>query len=340
MYSSSKLPSSKKKSIAERASEKKIILVVRRTRLDELIARFNTLAQAKFYVEHLGADFTDYQREDQQYKQTIINAETLLNHFGRVQVLKRDFLPNFIFAPDDTVVVLGPDGLVANTIKYLNGQPVIGVNPDPARWEGVLLPFKLTELTKIIPAVFAKDCVIREVTMAKATLNDGQSLYAVNDLFIGQKTHVSARYQIAVGEQIEQHSSSGIIVSTGLGSTGWFKSLLAGATGITLALLKQGFQLEQAIERGHSLKKMSVEPSFPWDANYLHFTVREPFPSTTSKATLVFGKISQQTPMRLISQMPENGVIFSDGIENDFLTFNAGTHATIDLADKKGYLVS
>lgn len=32
----------------------------------------------------------------------------------------------------DIVVVIGQDGLVANTLKYLDGQPVIAINPDPA----------------------------------------------------------------------------------------------------------------------------------------------------------------------------------------------------------------
>ena len=45
------------------ATENKVILVVRRTRLDELVARWNTLDQARFYVEHLGADFSDYLQE-------------------------------------------------------------------------------------------------------------------------------------------------------------------------------------------------------------------------------------------------------------------------------------
>ena len=31
---------------------------------------------------------------------------------------------------EDIVVVVGQDGLVANTLKYLQGQPVIAVNPD------------------------------------------------------------------------------------------------------------------------------------------------------------------------------------------------------------------
>ena len=65
--------------------------------------------------------------------------------------------------------------------------------------------------------------------MAKASLNNGQTLYGVNDLFIGPKTHSSARYLIRSGEASEAQSSSGVIVSTGMGSTGWLKSLLTGS---------------------------------------------------------------------------------------------------------------
>src|SRR2546426_11367378 len=83
---------------------------------------------------------------------------------GRVQVVDRAFLPNFVFAPDDTVVTLGQDGLVANTLKYLEGQPVVGVNPDPDRWDGKLLPFKVGDLPKLIPEVFTGHRPIKSVT--------------------------------------------------------------------------------------------------------------------------------------------------------------------------------
>ena len=242
----------------------------------------------------------------------------------RVQVIDRAFVPNFVFSKKDTIVAVGQDGLVANTLKYLEGQPVIGVNPDPDRWEGVLLPFEAGDLRKVLPDVFSGKRRFKEVTMAKAHLNNGLQLYAVNDLFIGPKSHVSVRYEIKVGDQEEQHSSSGIIVSTGMGSTGWFKSLMAGAAGIAGTLSGQ---------------KIDVPHGFPWDANYLYFTVREPFPSKNSSANLVFGTITNNQPMILVSAMPENGVIFSDGIEADFLEFNSGTRATISVAEKKGYLV-
>jgi hypothetical protein len=37
--------------------------------------------------------------------------------------------------------------------------------------------------------------------------------------------------------------------------------------------------------------------------------------------------------------MPENGVIFSDGIEADFLEFSSGMVASIGVADRCGRLV-
>ena len=177
-----------------RATENKIVLVVRQTRFEELVRRFNTEGQAQFYIEHLGADFIEYKREHETYRRTVAEAQSVLAALGRIQVLDRTFVPNFLFGPDDTVVVLGQDGLVANVLKYLENQPVIGVNPDPARWEGVLLPFGVTDLSLLVPDVFGRRRPLKKITMAQVTLNTGQSLLGVNDLFIGPKTHVSARY--------------------------------------------------------------------------------------------------------------------------------------------------
>lgn len=312
--------------MTEPLTENKIVLIVRKTRLDELIVRFNTEAQARFYVEHLGADFSDYRREDERYKAVAKRAQQLLSRLGRVQTVDRAYVPNFIFGHADTVVVLGQDGLVANILKYLNGQPVVGVNPDPDRWEGVLLPFKVDDLSKVIPEVFSGGLPIRKVTMAKAELNTGQTLYGVNDLFIGPKSHTSALYSLQIAGESEAQSSSGIIVSTGLGSTGWLRSIVAGATGIASHL--SGRQIG-----------VPKKTQFEWDADYLYFSIREPWPSKTSSAKITFGKITSGTPLELVSRMPQDGVIFSDGIEADYLEFNSGTHATITLAEKKGHLV-
>jgi NAD kinase len=308
------------------SSERKLVLVKRRTRLEDLLVRFNSVGQAKFYVEHLGADFSDYEEEHREYEECVAATSACLAQHGRPYLLERAFLPNFLFGPSDVVFAVGQDGTVANTLKYLSGQPLVGVNPSPRRWDGVLLPFQAGDLPAVVPEIVRGARKHREVTMACARLNDGQTLLAVNDLFVGQRSHVSARYQISVGEQSERQSSSGIIISTGLGSTGWLKSILAGAAGVVRVAS------EGAVE-------ISPQASFPWDASYLYFSVREPFPSKATGASLVFGQVTADRPLRIASHMPENGVIFSDGIESDFLEFGAGVEARIELAERRGILI-
>jgi hypothetical protein len=223
------------------------------------------------------------------------------------------------------VLALGQDGVVANTMKYLDGQPLVGLNPDPARYDGILLPFRPRDLRSLLPELLAERRPFKDVTMAKATLTDRQVLYAVNDLFIGPKSHTSARYEIRHGKQAETQSSSGVIVSTGLGSTAWMRSIVTGSTAIAGAVL-------------HRKGEFDYRP-LPWDADRLQFAVREPFPSKTSQVGLAFGEIGAKDALTLRSLMPENGVIFSDGIEADYLEFNSGTEARITLAERRGRLV-
>lgn len=306
-------------------TSRKIVVVTRRTRVEELVGRFHTLDQARFYLEHLGADFGEYQREHAAYVEARRVVEEALAGRARVQWLDRSLLANYLFAPDDVVVGLGQDGLVANALKYLDGQPLIGVNPEPTRFDGVLLPFEPREVGAVVRDVLQGRRPLKSVTMAQATLLDGQVLYAVNDLFIGPRSHTSARYEIRLGEQREMQSSSGLIVSTGLGSTGWMKSIATGAHAV-------------AAQFGGTRRRLDYEP-MPWDAPYLRFAVREPFPSVATRATLVCGLTDTSRPLEVRSMMGENGVIFSDGMEADALEFNAGAVAAIGTAARVGHLV-
>lgn len=306
------------------AAERKVVLVTRRTRLEELVARYHTLAQARFYIEHLDADFTDYVREHEVYLEARRTTLVALETRGRHQVIERSFLPNFVFGDGDIVVALGQDGLVANTMKYLNGQPLVGINPEPARFDGVLLPFQPRDLARVLADVEKDRRQAQAITMAEAVLSDGQRLLAVNDLFIGPRTHTSARYEIELGGQKERQSSSGIIVSTGLGSSAWMRSIVTGSLAIAGAY---GSKVGDAYE------------GWAWDARMLQFAVREPFPSRTSQATLVFGRIGGSDRLILRSLMPENGVIFSDGTEADYLGFSSGMVASIGVAGRVGRLI-
>lgn len=299
---------------------RKVVLVVRKTRQQELIAQYNTESQARFVVESRGGDFEDYRQENAAYGNALASVEFALDGKFRVQRLDREFLFNFIFNPDDIVVVLGQDGLVVNVLKYLQGQPVVAVNPEPARYDGVLLPFAVADVAKVVKDVSQGRFQNRSITMAQACLDDGQTLLAVNDFFIGPRLPISVRYQLSIGERSETQSSSGVIVSTGLGSTGWLKSVFVGAKGILGLSDANKFD-------------------FDWGLPRLQFVVREPFPSRTTGTTLVTGEITAGSVLTIHSQMVNHGIIFSDGMVDDYLAFNGGTTARVQIAVQQGHLV-
>jgi NAD kinase len=301
----------------------KIIIVTRRTRLQELVARFNTKAQARFYIEHSGGNFSDYEMEDDEYRRSFDQLSKSLDMGLKLQVIDRDFLPTFMFMTQDIVVTLGQDGLVANAAKYVKGQPIIAVNPSPRIFDGVLLPFLPGGVAAAVNRLVYEKAVIRAVTMAEAKLTDGQSLLAFNDLFIGPKTHVSARYRIVWSGKSEPQSSSGVLVSTGAGSTGWLSSIFNMTRGVA----------------GLAGAAFAVPTHLEWEDLRLVFVVREPFISRHSQAEIVAGMIAPGQDLVLESLMPSGGVIFSDGTEADFLEFDSGVTAVIRASEQKAHLV-
>jgi NAD kinase len=304
----------------------KIVIVTKKTPLEELVEKFNSKPQAKFYIEHSGASFDDYEDAHETYQSALDTLKKILPNHIKQQHIEKSFLPNFLFGKNDLVITIGPDGLVINTAKYLDAQPILAVNPDILRVDGVLMPFDIDSLNLQITGILKGNYSVNYISMANVKLNDGQELYGVNDIFVGPRSQISFRYTIKSANKEEKQCSSGIIISTGAGSTGWFKSIITGAKIITRSLEN----VTKFEDKNHQ---------FPWDAEYMYFCVREPFPSRTSRINLVFGKITKSSPLYLTSQTPQGAVIFSDGIENDFLEFNSGNVACISLANKKARLI-
>lgn len=321
----------------------KLVLVTRKTPLEELVERFNTVSQAKFYIEHSGGSFREYQEAHGRYHQSLDAFRAGVPPALKVHAIERSFLTTFQFGPGDLIATLGPDGLVVNTAKYLDGQPILAVNPDPERIDGILLPWDVPRALALLARLGTANSPpgTRTIRMAEASLNDGQVLRGVNDLFLGPRTHVSARYEISFGGRSEVQSSSGVIVSTGAGSTGWLQSIVRGAHAIAAGdaksvkgtLTKTGSHPESPIDAACAACLL------PWESEEMWFSVREPFVSRTSQATLVFGRIPAGGELVLTSHMPENGVISSDGIESDYLRFNSGSVARVRLSDRKARLI-
>lgn len=320
-------------------------MVTRQTQLRGMLSRWGTLGQAAFNFRqakvqermrrglvdeaaristHDDEDFDSIVDEDEVYTANTKQVRVDLDLELPVTTIDRTFLPSFNFSMTEAVVVMGQDGLVANTAKYVKDIPIIGVNPDPQRIDGVLLPFGVEEARAVVQRVLAKRARYRLASLAECVLQDGQRMLAFNDFFVGVNSHISARYTLTVGRRTERQSSSGLIVSTGIGSTGWMSSVYNMAAGIAAA--------ERKSAPVHRPKLESSSRELLW-------AVREPFASRTSSAELVAGRLNPGEEIVVESANPSGGVIFSDGIESDYLAFPSGTIARIAVAKQQARLV-
>ncbi|MEO0412846.1 MAG: hypothetical protein AAF221_13520 [Pseudomonadota bacterium] len=290
----------------------RVVLVSRQTEYAALLAKHGTRGQADFFLSTRGQAIGDVEARDALERRALTAAKRAVPaDWSYVHVMRED-LSRFLFGPNDIVVPVGQDGLVANLAKYLDGQPVIGVTPDPATSEGVLSRHPAAALTSLLLRASNNDVDIEARTMIEAVAGEGLRLLALNELFIGHRSHQSARYIVEAGGAEEFQSSSGMIVATGTGLTGWAKSIMT-ATG----------------------RVFKIAPNETRAA----FFAREPWPSKTSGCKIAAGEIDKENQVSLSSRINEGGVIFADGIEQDFLPFDWGVQAQIRVAEKRLALV-
>lgn len=306
----------------------RIVIVTRPTPLAMLLRRFGTLDQARFYVTSRGQDFERVQHIDALQQQAVAAVLRAIPAEQRRAQVTRDELDRFVFNGDDVVFAIGQDGLIPNVAKYLDGHLVVGFNPDPATVCGLLCKFVPADAPRVLAALAEKGSgtaaappslapfVLEQRAMVVAEREDGQKLLALNELFVGHRTHQSAKYRVSVRDTgaHERQSSSGVIISTGTGATGWTASIVR--------------------QRGIS------EPLPAPTERRLAYMVREPWPSIATGTEVNFGILVEGEVLTLASEMEEGGVIFGDGIEADYLEFNEGQTVTVRLAERALHLLA
>ena len=293
------------------------VIVTRPTDHDRLALRHGTREQARFFLASRGQPASEIdeviERHEQQVAALEAVAAAIPTSWRRARVSRAD-LDRFLFEPEDIVVAVGQDGLVANVAKYLDGQLVVGVNPSAAEGRGVLVRHAPEMVKDVLPAAAAGRATLEERSMVAARTGDGQELRALNEIFVGHRGHQSARYRIAFGGRAERHSSSGLIVATGTGATGWARSI---------ALARKG------------------APPLPAPVGpELVFFVREAWPSVRTGVTLVGGTLGPGAKLTVDSEMEDGGVAFGDGIEDDRLELPYGQIVTLSRADQSLRLVA
>jgi hypothetical protein len=287
--------------------------VHRRTELQELIERHGTHGQAAFFLASRGRRMAEVQARHELVQAAIATVTAAIPARWRRGLVEREDLSRFLFEPGDIIVVVGQDGLVANVAKYLDGQYVVGINAEPARNPGVLVPHPPQAAAALLAACGVGPRVTR-LAMVTAVTDDGQELAALNEIYIGSASHQTARYTLTLPNgTAEAQASSGVIVATGTGATGWCRSAW--------------------LERRSRLRLPE-----PADQRLAWF-VREAWPSPATGTAATEGELTAGQQLGL-TMAADGLVLFGDGIEADAVPVDWGQGITVGVAARTLNLVS
>jgi NAD kinase len=287
----------------------RVVVVTRHSERDELIARHGTRQAAGFFLERRGRSLDEVDRRHTLLHDAIRTATAAIPYDWRRGRVERGDLDRFAFAAEDIIVVIGQDGLVANVAKYLNGQPVIGINPEPDRNPGVLVRHAAAATGDLLAAAASRSDQAAGRTMVQATADDGQRLCAINEIYVGHASHQSARYRLSLlNGASERQSSSGIITGTGTGATGWLLSV--------------------ARER-----RSALQLPRPTDERLCWF-VREAWPSPATSTNHTEGVVASGERLAITAESDQL-VVFGDGIEHDAIRLTWGQRVDIGIAAQR-----
>ena len=287
----------------------------RPTEYGDLLARHGTREQARFFLAQRGRALADIEERHahQEVRARVLGGDPA--RLARARRSQRADLDRFLFAAEDIVVVLGQDGLVANVAKYLDGQPVHRREPGAralprragaprARGAGDLCADRGRGPRGLRAAHDGARAASTTVRSCSRSTRSSSATAATSRPATGSPSTSATEHQ----------SSSGLIVATGTGATGWAMS----------------------IDRERAQPLDLPLPTDPAAGVVRARGVAEP----GDRDELTGGLLADGAALEVASELDDDGVVFGDGIETDRLELDWGQRVTIRAADRRLRLVS
>jgi len=194
----------------------------------------------------------------------------------------------------DLAISIGGDGTFLSAAHYIKDIPILGVNSNRERSEGALTTIDLSQLNKKLKEIIENKSLIKNYTREKVQIikknKKIDTELALNETFFGNvNPHHTTNYEIEYNSKIESQRSSGIVISTGTGSTAWYYA--AG-----------GFP-------------------FSREKRQLRFKIRELYRRKLHKPTIKKGKMKKDEKLTIVSKM-NHAIIAIDSIRTYLINKN------------------
>src|ERR1700730_127894 len=149
------------------------VVVRRETEMDRVQAVHASKASARFVLKRRSISLDQVEAAQVDFFDVLREVHTAIPGDWRQTTIFRADVERFVFGPEDIIVVVGQDGLVANVAKYLDGQPVLGDGHAPGVNSGALVRFRAADVGRLLKLAATRELHVEHRTMAEARLDDG-----------------------------------------------------------------------------------------------------------------------------------------------------------------------
>lgn len=260
------------------------------------------------------------------HERQIQNLEKLKQCLPEAEYIFREDLVAFEPRPDQILVSLGGDNHFVYCARFAGNEPILAINSDPATSTGSLLYFDTDSFLKKLNRLkdsgqkLSTEIIRQEAwTMVEAELQypDGRIIRTgpcISEISIRNAfPDAMSRYVLSLdGEPPEEQKSSGLLIATGAGSTGWFRNCLP-----------------PSIQR-------SSHATFGREESVFRIVAREPGFKAGRKYRYRYRSLETEQ-LKVISEM--DGEFTVDAHEERRFPFPPATQAIIQLSEQRLHVV-
>lgn len=294
----------------------KITFVIKRTKweLDQL--RYGSAATARKIYKKQNKSFDILHSS---HERQLNNINLLKENIPDAKFIFHEELPFIDSDVFDLMVSVGGDNHFVHVSHFCGDKPVLGINSDPKTSTGALLGFLPEQAIEAIELITTNDDWQASFQVEQWSRIQGRAIYpdgkrinippCTSEISVRSKFHdYISRYLIRKEKGIfEEHKCTGLLLSTGAGSTGWYRNC-----------------------HSHSQQEQTT---FAKDAGFFRSIARETSIELNQKSRFVHVQVQNGENLEIISTMDGEVTIDADPLR--VYDFPPGCHIHFFLSDSQ-----